>query len=165
MILYLIRHAKALDRSDWSGPDSERPLTDKGRKIMRQVARRLESDFPVRLDAILSSPYTRAHDTAKLLAKAFGMKQNLSLAEELTPSGDLRLFLSRTLAAYPPKSHVAIVGHEPALSRLAGMLLRQPGRLPLDFKKSGLCRIDVDGKPGVGAALLSWFLPPKLIQR
>ena len=42
MDLYLIRHAIAVDEttSDYES-DRERPLTDKGRKKMRQIARGL----------------------------------------------------------------------------------------------------------------------------
>src|ERR1041384_3173041 len=64
MNLYLVRHAIAVDEGS---PDyeqeSERPLTDKGRKKMRQMARGLRN-LGVEFDCILSSPYARARETA-----------------------------------------------------------------------------------------------------
>ncbi len=60
MNLYIIRHAIAVDEGTPEyEQDSERPLTDKGKKKMRQISkglRTLGADF----DLILSSPYVRA---------------------------------------------------------------------------------------------------------
>ncbi|MGE5777141.1 MAG: SixA phosphatase family protein, partial [Chloroflexota bacterium] len=58
MNLYIIRHAIAVDEatSDYEN-DSERPLSDKGRKKMRLIAKALRN-LGVEFDLILSSPYT-----------------------------------------------------------------------------------------------------------
>ncbi len=57
-----------------TGSDSERPLTDKGRKKMRQIAKALRH-LGVEFDLILSSPYVRACETAEILADVFKMKR------------------------------------------------------------------------------------------
>lgn len=163
MIVYVIRHAKAVDRAKWKGADTKRPLTPKGVKTMKRVAASLKKTYSLRLDMILSSPFARACDTAQILAKGFHAKKKLRLVDELMPHGDLHRFLNRTLSEYPAKSRIAVVGHEPDLSRLIALLLRQSGRMSLDFKKGGLCRIDIEGTPGAGRGVLKWFLPPKLI--
>ncbi len=58
MKLYFMRHANA-DWPGWSGADDERPLTKKGRKETREMAKLL---CRLRVDPalILSSPLPRA---------------------------------------------------------------------------------------------------------
>ncbi len=87
MNLYVIRHAIAVDEalSDYES-DRERPLTDKGRKKMRQIAKALYN-LGVELDLILSSPYVRACETAEILADVFKMKKEIVLSDNLVPSG------------------------------------------------------------------------------
>jgi phosphohistidine phosphatase len=55
MNLYIIRHAIAVDEatSDYEH-DSQRPLTDKGRKKMRQISKALRN-LGVEFDLILSA--------------------------------------------------------------------------------------------------------------
>ena len=85
MNLYIIRHAIAVDEatSDYAS-DSERPLTDKGRKKMRQIANALRS-LGVEFDLIFSSPYIRACDTAEVLADGFKMKSKIVFSDHLIP--------------------------------------------------------------------------------
>ena len=53
MRLYFLRHGEA-DWPNWDRPDDERPLTERGKKEMRKVAKFLcELDLP--LDDIVSS--------------------------------------------------------------------------------------------------------------
>jgi len=59
MNLYIIRHAIAVDEGAPEYEDSQRPLTDKGKKKMRQIAKGLHT-LGVGFDLILSSPYVRA---------------------------------------------------------------------------------------------------------
>ena len=66
MNLYIIRHAIAVDAGTADFEDSQRPLTDKGRKKMRQIAKGLRS-LGVEFDLILSSPYLRTQETAEIL--------------------------------------------------------------------------------------------------
>ena len=37
-VVYLIRHAEALSREEWSEQDKDRPLTERGRKQARNIA-------------------------------------------------------------------------------------------------------------------------------
>lgn len=68
MNLYLIRHAIAVDEGDPEyAQDSLRPLTEKGRKKMRQIARGLRA-LGAEFDLIVSSPYVRARETAEILS-------------------------------------------------------------------------------------------------
>ena len=88
MRLYILRHAIAEDRDENLYPDdSLRRLTKKGEKKMVKIAEHLKG-MGLQIDLILTSPYMRAHETAKIVAKTFGIKKKqLVLSDHLTPSG------------------------------------------------------------------------------
>jgi phosphohistidine phosphatase len=67
MRLYFLRHGLA-DWPEWDpARDHERPLTKDGMKKMKEQAKTLLA-LDLKLDAILSSPYTRAYQTADIVA-------------------------------------------------------------------------------------------------
>jgi 8-oxo-dGTP diphosphatase len=61
---YLVRHAKAGDRGEWSGDDRMRPLTKSGQRQAEALADMLGSE-PI--DKILSSGYLRCVQTVEPL--------------------------------------------------------------------------------------------------
>jgi len=60
MTIYLVRHAKAGDRTSWTGDDFFRPLSRRGQL---QAAALVEQFNGVHLDRLLSSPYVRCAET------------------------------------------------------------------------------------------------------
>jgi 8-oxo-dGTP diphosphatase len=68
--VYVVRHAKAGNRSEWQGDDRLRPLTKAGRKQAEALAQQLR-DEP--LDEIRSSDYLRCMQTVEPLATARGL--------------------------------------------------------------------------------------------
>src|SRR5205807_10515816 len=66
MYLYFLRHGEA-DWPDWKKSDDERPLTEFGKKEMRDVAKFLDR-LKVRPDLVVTSPLPRASQTAKIAA-------------------------------------------------------------------------------------------------
>ena len=64
-VAYVVRHAKAGDRSDWSGDDRARPLTKSGQRQAEGLVDMLEGE-PI--DKILSSGYLRCMQTVEPLA-------------------------------------------------------------------------------------------------
>jgi phosphohistidine phosphatase len=124
MILHLIRHAQALERSR-EIPDEQRCLTCRGRKRFRQVAtalRKLEIDP----DAIFTSPKIRAVQTADILAEALRFAGELlvapALGETFTVAALRQLLLSK-----PEARELVVVGHEPDLGALTAALLQLDG--------------------------------------
>lgn len=69
--LYLVRHAKAGERRTWVADDVERPLSKKGRKQAKLLAKRLARVEP---PALLSSRYARCVETLEPLAEQLGTK-------------------------------------------------------------------------------------------
>lgn len=71
MSLYLVRHAKAGNRSEWRGDDRVRPLTPKGWRQAEAIAARLA---PVAPSVLRSSSYLRCRQTLEPLAAATGLE-------------------------------------------------------------------------------------------
>lgn len=63
--LYLVRHAKAVDRDDWRGPDHKRPLSRKGERRAAELARAF-GGAPL---ALYASPALRCQQTLAPLAQ------------------------------------------------------------------------------------------------
>ena len=70
-MLYLVRHAKAGSRHDFSGNDRLRPLSNTGRRQAKALATRLVAEDVKKL---ISSPYLRCIQTLHPTAKAIGAK-------------------------------------------------------------------------------------------
>src|SRR5439155_22106587 len=66
MKLYFLRHGEA-DWPSWKKPDDERPLTKRGKREMRDVAKLLDR-LKERPDLIVTSPLPRAAQTAEIAA-------------------------------------------------------------------------------------------------
>lgn len=158
-----MRHGPAGDREEWRAktdkPDSERPLTDEGRDKAREAARGLAKCVGrVRLAA--TSPWTRAAQTAEIVADALDAK--VVELDALIP--DRPLEEARAWLKSRREPRVAVVGHEPHLSRLASWLMTGEDRPVLSLKKSGALLLDLrSGRPG--DALLLWSLPPRPLRK
>jgi phosphohistidine phosphatase len=167
MQLYFLRHGKAGDRDEWTGPDFDRPLTAEGRDEMRAVARGLRA-LDVRPEVVLSSPLVRAWQTAELAAEALDV--SVTDAPTLAPGCDLDL-LAAALLRVRSAGSVMVVGHEPDFSTLIGLLIGgRKAPAEVELKKGACCRVDVTGSLDSGDALvghgtLAWLLTPKQLAR
>jgi phosphohistidine phosphatase len=167
--LLVVRHAIAEDAEEFarSGQDdSLRPLTARGRRRMVRGARGLRAQIP-ELAAIVTSPYLRAVETARILADAYGGAPEPRRAAELVPDARPAALLRWLRALGPAASAgtVAVVGHEPHLSRLVTWLLAARGRPLIEIKKGGACLLQLDDDAGAGSATLLWALAPSQLRR
>jgi len=165
MNLFLLRHGIAVDAETPGYPDdSQRPLTPKGVRRLRQIAEAMRA-MDLAFDAILSSPYLRAAQTADIVADAFGLQPKIELWEELTPGGNPKALVERLNRLKPvPQSGVLLVGHEPCLSQLIALLVAGNTNAAMDLKKGGLCRLETETlRPGRCATLL-WLLTPRQME-
>ena len=159
--LYLVRHAIAADRGSDYPDDSKRPLTSAGIARFRKVAKAL-TNLNVGIDVIISSPLTRAKQTADILAQTLPGRPPVVLSDSLAPAGT-PASVFQELAKHMRKGRIALVGHEPNMGELAGRLIG--ARNALEFKKGGICRIDFEVLPPKGTGQLRWFVPPKMLRR
>jgi len=162
MNLYIIRHAIAFEEgTPGYEEDSLRPLTDKGRKKMRQIAKGLHT-LGVDFDLILSSPYARASETAEILAEVFKVKKKVQSSENLLPLGDPDLLISEINDKYSVDS-LALVGHEPNLSALISLLVAENANMEITIKKGGICRLSTDDLHHERRASMDWLLTPGIL--
>lgn len=162
MKLYLVRHAIAEDSAEYED-DSLRPLTEKGREKMKRIAAALK-DLGAAPDLIVSSPYVRASQTAAILAKELKYKEELAYSDSLVPMGEPDDMIGEINEKYTV-DELMLVGHEPSLSALAGVLLAGRADIAIDLKKGGVCCLSVDDLRYDRKAILEWLITPKIATR
>jgi phosphohistidine phosphatase len=159
MDLYLVRHAIAEERDPVRFPDdARRPLTEEGIARLRTAARGVTRILP-RVEVVLASPHVRAWDTAVVLHEEAGWPAPVECREleaEREPAGALPV-----LEREAGRASVALVGHEPFLSRLASLIVCGDEDVMLvDFKKGGIMALEVEDGRGV----LRWKATPKMLR-
>jgi phosphohistidine phosphatase len=160
MQLLIIRHAIAEDRDEFAetgASDDDRPLTPFGKRRMRRNARGLRRVAP-RIDVLATSPLVRADQTARIVAEEFHVTE-VETVEALRPDARLRDAL-RWIAKQPADAVVAVVGHEPHLSKLTTWLMSGVEAEQVSIKKGGASLLDFSKKPAAGGGTLEWLLTP-----
>ena len=126
-MIWLLRHGDAAEGS----PDSERPLTDKGREQARAAGAALKA-IGVEIDACLTSPKVRAAETARIACEQLG-----GVEPQLEPKLAGGPFDAEALAA-GLGDDVLLVGHDPDFSAAVHSLTGAQVRM----KKGGLAGVD-----------------------
>lgn len=141
---YLVRHAKAEPKH--AQGDAARRLTAEGRTHFAAHARAVARDLaPSR---IVTSPFTRARETADLLAEATGapVEEHAALASGASSGGDL-LRLGQELG-----ESVALVGHNPEFAEAVALAAGKK----LDVAPGAVAAVDADGS----GFRLAWLRAP-----
>jgi phosphohistidine phosphatase len=159
MKLYILRHGEAAEHGDPRYKENERPLTPKGIQRTKQLAHRL-GEMEIVFDRILSSPLTRAKQTAEIVANR--MQKKVELVDALTPSGSMKDLVDALNHLRPVPGNVVIVGHEPYLSGFISLLCVGGPDLPIKLKKGALARLEVDHLICGKCATLEWLAQPRL---
>jgi phosphohistidine phosphatase len=160
MILYLVRHGIAVDRTDPKSPaEPERPLTAKGVQKSRQAALGLK-ELGVKPDLILTSPYVRAAQTAEIFAEALGVSQEkIRACEALKPAGNPSDVVKE--AARLRAKEAMCFGHAPHLDQMISQLAGARGTFTA-LKKVGVACME----QGAGGRWeLLWILTPKMLRQ
>ena len=164
MNLYIVRHAIAVDRAtEGYEDDSQRPLTEAGSKKMKKIAKGLHRSG-VALDAILTSPYVRARDTAKILAERYSMEDKVFFTDNLIPPGNFESLVFEIHEKYDVAS-LALVGHEPMLSSFISWLTTGDDDARIMLKKGGVAFLSSDTLYQDGRATLQWLLTPSIMTK
>lgn len=165
MRLVIIRHAPAEDRVVFARSgraDAERPLTDRGREKMAANARGLHAIVPS-LDAIATSPFARAVETAEIVAREYDAVR-IERVSILAPGARRDDFLAWLHADRRPDATLAVVGHEPDLGQLAAWLVAGDPSPCFEFKKGGAALIELDRPATPGRGVLRWLLTPAVLR-
>ncbi len=129
--LFLVQHGEAKSREE----DPERPLTDRGKEAVEQVA---SWAVLVGLDVaqIRHSGKRRAEETAEIFNEYLKVRDGVVSVSGLNPNDDV-IPVAESLEK--ETRSVMLVGHLPFLSRLASQLLiNDPDRAVIQFAMGGL---------------------------
>jgi len=163
MQLYLIRHAIAVDSTGSAATlEGERALTEVGAKKMRKQAGALQQ-MGVTFDVVLTSPLVRARQTAEIVCEVLGCPDRVQRCDALAPGCAIDEVLE-ALRPYESTSSVALVGHNPDFEELASVLIGARTEAAIQFKKGGICRIDISQFDPYPSGELIWHLPPRLLR-
>jgi len=120
--IFLVRHAKS-DWGDFTLPDIERPLNERGKADAPIMAKRL-IEKKIKIDAFISSPAKRAKKTCKLFCKEFHVNENQIIFNEhlyLAPADTFSEVIRGLKNKY---EHVAIFAHNPGITDFANILCK-----------------------------------------
>ena len=154
--LHLLRHAKS-DWSDTSLDDVARPLSQRGKRARKVIARHVAG---WRIDLIVCSPAVRAKATAKPLIDVLGCPvrydDTLYAADADDLLGITRGLLENTWSAM-------FVGHNPSLEEFTALLCGTSPRYPT----GALATLELDVEhwsdtPGECATLTAMVTPAQL---
>ena len=159
MDIYFLRHGSA-NHYDPAGNDEIRPIDKTGEQQAHEVGRALAALDP-KLDAIVSSPLTRALQTAEIVAQELGHKDKIVTDEALRPEASYEQFVG-LLARFAKKKAIMVVGHNPSMTEfLVRMLSGRNATAFIDFKKGAMAKLEKDGS---APAVLKWCLTPKVVR-
>ncbi len=158
----LFRHGIAVDREEWEGQEDHRPLTPKGVEKTREAAVGLSCSDVVP-SHLVSSPFVRALDTAKILREVFKFHDDVQLCDALLPDASPDQLVT-WLAGLPKDACALCVGHEPNLGEAAGFMLSGSTASGFSLKKAGAGAIWFDEKPKPGEGVLRWWLMPSQLR-
>lgn len=156
MILYIMRHAEAVEGSE-TLRDEWRYLTEKGRATAKSVVSALTAHGP-KPRLTVTSPLTRAVQTAEIAAEKACRKNVVVANELLLPGGDVSELVTYLKGCKDAK-RVLVVGHEPQLGSLVTALLGRDVK-SLSLKKGACVTLKLDPAPNGKPAAFLWYLAP-----
>ena len=158
----LFRHGIAVEREEWDGPDSDRPLTDRGSKRVSQVAAGLKW-LEVQPTYIFSSPLIRALETADILQASMSIPSVIKRVDDLLPDANPERLLA-LFRDLPAECCALCVGHEPHLGLAASVMLTGKPSMAFPFKKAGASLIELSAPPKGGQGVLRWWMEPSQLR-
>ncbi|WP_334149999.1 NUDIX hydrolase [Microbacterium sp.] len=130
----VLRHAKALARSEWDGPDAGRPLTERGKKQAKSIVGPLQA-FGIR--KIVTSDAVRCVATVRPLAKAIGRKlvETERISQDAWEDGadDLRSVIGHRVRSLKP---AVVCSHGPVLPGLLSEIALATGTIQGSYLSS-----------------------------
>ena len=151
--LLLVRHGAAGSRSDWTGDDTQRPLTSRGEHQATALAEAL-AERPI--ERILTSPFLRCRQTIEPLAAELGLK--IEERDELAEGAGHRP--ARDLCRELIGTYSVLCSHGDVIPAVLDWMVRHGTSLKstFDCKKGSTWEIDVRA----GEFHRARYLPPPL---
>jgi len=121
MNILIMRHGDA-NRSAPS--DAQRTLTDKGKQNVLDVVQSLKAEG-IEIERLISSPYTRALETAGIVSDALGLQSKIIQCSDITPDSPPHIAINSLDKLLKPNT--LIVSHLPLVSLLIAQLIGEHG--------------------------------------
>lgn len=155
MNIYLIRHGDSEGISKGL-KDSERKLTSEGELRLRNASLYWKNIIP-EFDNIISSPYLRALQTAKIIASIYNFKKEILIDKRLGCGSETE-DLVEILNAFQ-SGEIAIVGHQPDLSNHLSRFISGSSAF-VEFKKGAIAKLSFNNRVREGKGVLEFLIPP-----
>jgi phosphohistidine phosphatase len=150
--VYLVQHGEALPETE----DPARPLSERGREQVEQVARHAAA-LGLSVAEICHSGKLRARQTAEIYARHLSPSRGIRETGGMAPGDDPGQAMAAIDAATQP---LMLVGHLPHLRKLASSLLvGDPEKEIVRFRNGAIVCLVKAG----GGWLLQWILTPELV--
>ena len=163
--LYILRHGIAVEPGTPGIPDDERPLTAKGEKRMREIARGLRR-LDLKLDRHRHQPAAPSPRDRRDRRRRARCRRPAGNRRRSSRPAPMRQSIQSWLRERT-EDRLMIVGHNPALSDLITLLVlgkRQSGPPVCDLKKGGIAALGPSAAAPDRFDLL-WIATPRLIRR
>lgn len=154
MRLYLVQHAESKRKEE----DPSRPLSEKGWRDIRKVARYAEKHLHVQVDRIVHSGKLRAKQTAEALDERLRPQNGVVAVDGLEPLADPEIWKNRLAET---TEDTMMVGHLPHLSKLAGYLLTGDATNEVITFTTG-CIVCLERDEN-GRWTVQWMITPEII--
>lgn len=150
----MVQHAESKRKEE----DPSRPLSEKGERDIRKVAKYAEKHLQIQVRQIVHSGKLRAKQTAEVLAEHLHLEEAVRVAEGLEPLADPKVWKSQLAETI---EDIMIVGHLPHLSKLASHLLtRDETKEVMAFRMAGITCLERDES---GRWTVRWMITPEII--
>jgi phosphohistidine phosphatase len=159
MDIYFLRHASA-GHYNPAGNDDKRPIDKTGVQQSHDVGRALAA-LDLKLDVVISSPLTRAMQTAEIAAGELGHKNKIVIDDALCPEASYEEF-EDLLVRYGKNKAIMLVGHNPSMTEFLNRILAGSDSAGfIDFKKGAVAKVEKDESE---TAVLKWCMTPKVVR-
>ncbi len=155
MNLYIVRHTEAEPGSQTLS-DKERKITPRGREYLANSIAHWKKLMPLP-EVIISSPYIRAMETAKVIHTELGLSEPVHI-ENVLASGAIPSLVQKFLTVHSSDS-ILLVGHEPDCSALLSHFVANGSRIA-DFLPGAIAWIQFNSSIRSDAGLLRLFMGP-----
>ncbi len=159
MNIYLIRHGDA-EKTAIGKKDFERDLTEEGKIIIRNAADNWKYFIPG-FNFIVTSPYIRALNTARIIEEAYELTEKVLVDKKISPGSrteDL-IEIANSLAV----EDISFVGHQPDMSEHLGNLISYKGA-NINFKKAAIAKISFGSIAVLSKGTLEFLIPPEVFK-
>ncbi len=137
MKILFIRHAKALERSEWKEDDLLRPLSEEGIQKAKDFFACIRKLY--KIDVIITSQATRALQTAKLLINYYPNAKYFE-TDRLSPGASI-IDIEKVIDDFRGYEHIALIGHEPDFSLAIAHLIGCGSGGNIRLKKAGIAEL------------------------